>query len=233
MTDNSIFGDVVEVPVIYEDRLLPYGDLMESLGYKDLKPSDAELELIEQAFRKVRECCRPRFAYRIVRGGISGVKGLNLEGREFEPGGIIVGGLKGSEAFALLVGTIGEEMTAWMHSDEVVSDLMLTFIADSMGSIIADNIVLRGRDYLESLLSEKGLNVTNSYSPGYCGWNVGEQHGFFSLLPHAVCGITLRESGLMMPMKSVSAIAGIGADVRYRPYNCEKCRKPDCYRRFL
>lgn len=233
MTDNSIFGDAVEVHIIYEDRLLPYSDLMESLGYKDLEPSDAELALIDHASRRVRECCRPRFAYRIARE-IYWVSGrLELEGKAFQPGGIIVGGLKGSEAFALLVGTIGEEMTAWMHSDEVVSDLMLTFIADSMGSIIADNIVLQGRNYLESIFLEKSLNVTNSYSPGYCGWNVGEQHDFFSLLPHTVCGITLRESGLMMPMKSVSAIAGIGANVRYSPYNCEKCRKPDCYRRFL
>lgn len=233
MTDNEIFGDAIEVPIVYDDKLLPYGDLMESLGYKDLAPSEAEQSLIDLAAKRVKECCKPRFAYRIIRGSVLTAKKLNLENKAFEPGGIIVGNLKGSEAFGLLVGTIGEEMTEWMHSDEVVSDLMLTFIADSMGSIIADNIVFQGRTYLESLLSDKGLNVTNSYSPGYCGWNVSEQHLFFSLLPYDICGITLCDSGLMMPMKSVSAIVGIGENVKNKAYGCDVCRKPDCYRRYL
>jgi hypothetical protein len=39
---------------------------------------------------------------------------------------------------------------------------------------------------------------------------VAEQHKLFSLLPPGICGITLSDSALMHPIKSVSGITGIG-----------------------
>ena len=57
-------------------------------------------------------------------------------------------------------------------------------------------------DRLERYVAPEGLRITNSYSPGYCGWNVSEQHALFSLLPEGFCGVRLCESGLMLPIKS-------------------------------
>ncbi|MCK7538940.1 MAG: hypothetical protein MZV63_52410 [Marinilabiliales bacterium] len=46
--------------------------------------------------------------------------------------------------------------------------------------------------------------ITNRFSPGYCGWDVAEQHKLFSFFKDNFCGITLTESALMNPVKSVS-----------------------------
>ena len=76
-----------------------------------------------------------------------------------------------------------------------------------------------------------GYNISNSYSPGYCGWDVSEQRLLFSLLPQGFCGVQLLPSCLMLPLKSVSTVVAIGPDVTYEPYRCNICRKRDCYRR--
>ena len=63
-----------------------------------------------------------------------------------------------------------------------------------------------------------GNKITNRYSPGYCGWQVAEQHKLFQLIPDNYCGIRLTESALMDPEKSVSGIIGIGENVKINPY---------------
>ena len=66
----------------------------------------------------------------------------------------------------------------------------------------------------------------------YCGWHVSAQPALFSLFPEKnPCGIELTDSCLMLPMKSVSGVIGIGPDVRYLPYTCGICDKKDCYKR--
>ena len=79
--------------------------------------------------------------------------------------------------------------------------------------------------------NENGLKCTNRYSPGYCGWNVFEQHKFFSFLPDKFCGIELSESALMTPVKSVSAVIGIGKNCEKKEYQCSLCSLENCYKR--
>jgi hypothetical protein len=73
-----------------------------------------------------------------------------------------------------------------------------------------------------------GMKITNRYSPGYCGWDVSEQHKLFRLIPDNFCGIRLTESALMDPVKSNSGIIGIGESVKMNPYTCSLCDLKEC-----
>jgi hypothetical protein len=75
------------------------------------------------------------------------------------------------------------------------------------------------------------MKITNRYSPGYCGWDVSDQHKLFSLLPNNFCGIKLTENALMIPIKSVSAVIGIGKNVERKDYQCSICEIEFCYKR--
>ncbi len=90
-------------------------------------------------------------------------------------------------------------------------------------------------DWLQNKIEERaiqdGLNTTNKFSPGYCGWNVIEQHKLFNLLPENFCGITLSESALMRPIKSVSGIIGLGKYVKKMDYQCQICEQENCFYR--
>lgn len=77
---------------------------------------------------------------------------------------------------------------------------------------------------LAAFIEKRGWKHTNRYSPGYCGWHVSEQQKLFSLFPVASpCGIQLTDSSLMIPIKSVSGIIGVGSHVRKLEYTCGLC----------
>jgi hypothetical protein len=106
------------------------------------------------------------------------------------------------------------------------------YIYDVIGSEIVEATADLMQADLERNMLTKGKKITNRYSPGYCGWNVAEQHNIFKLLPENFCDIKLTPSALMDPVKSVSGIIGIGENVKSNPYSCRMCDMEDClYRR--
>ncbi|HLP74716.1 MAG TPA: vitamin B12 dependent-methionine synthase activation domain-containing protein, partial [Bacteroidales bacterium] len=106
------------------------------------------------------------------------------------------------------------------------------YIFDVAGSEIVEAATDLLQEDLRKSAEKEGLKITNRYSPGYCGWDVAEQHKLFTLLPGNYCGIKLTPSALMDPVKSVSGIIGIGKSVRNNPYTCKMCDMKDCiYRR--
>jgi len=80
----------------------------------------------------------------------------------------------------------------------------------------------------QNFQKKKGLHITNRFSPGYCGWNVKEQHKLFQLLPPKFCGISLSDSALMIPIKSISGIIGMGDHVIVSDYPCDVCHEENC-----
>jgi hypothetical protein len=106
---------------------------------------------------------------------------------------------------------------------------------DTFGSLVAEKTA----DYLQTQLQMEttgsGLKITNRYSPGYCNWPVAGQQQLFELLPAGnPCRFSLTESMLMMPVKSVSGIVGIGKNVKRHEYACNVCSDKNCvYRKAL
>ena len=103
-------------------------------------------------------------------------------------------------------------------------ELLEGYVVDIIGSIIVE----KAMDTVQLELKSMKNQITNRYSPGYCEWNVEEQKKLFSLLPDNFCNISLNDSALMLPIKSVSGFIGIGKDVRYHEYSCEKCNRTNC-----
>ena len=69
-----------------------------------------------------------------------------------------------------------------------------------------------GSERIESLCDTfcKSFNSTRRFSPGYPGLPIEAQQDFFVLLePYAHIGLTLNDSLLMSPTKSVTAVFGI------------------------
>jgi hypothetical protein len=111
-------------------------------------------------------------------------------------------------------------------------DFLKGYIYDIIGSEIVEAAADLMQADLKNIMSLSGFKITNRYSPGYCGWDVAEQHSLFELIPENYCGIHLTDSALMDPVKSISGFIGIGNDVRNNPYTCRMCKQDDCvYRR--
>lgn len=224
-------GESRIIPLEFQALPLPDSEVCSYMGYGNAEPDSRILEMIFSMKSELNNICKPRFGYLPVTGNLLDRDSLTLEGRTVTPGKIITGYLKKSQFFILLVATAGTEYDSWRQDIQNSDDIVRQYVADSLGSAIAEAIVAQALDQLELLAGQAGIHISNSYSPGYCGWHVSEQQTLFSLLPDLFCGVRLTESSLMLPIKSVSALIGAGPLIARKPYGCAICSKKDCYKR--
>ncbi len=216
------------------DLNLPLSELYRCMGYGESTPEAELCELCKELLMRACEVARPQYHYTIFECEVRPpllVKSIGKSGEatEFECGKTISGLMRRSTEVAIFVATAGKEFQQWSDSEALKGDILQTFIIDSIGSVIAEAV----GDYLEleleKELAERGMLHTNRFSPGYCGWNITEQRKLFGVLPEGVCNITLNDSCLMHPIKSISGFIGIGESVITKKYGCSICGKLDCY----
>jgi hypothetical protein len=157
---------------------------------------------------------------------------IRAQALSFEVGKIVSGQLARSTALAVFLCTAGKGIEELSRDLISGGDPFTGFVADTMGSLVVETAVDRLQDTLEKRMAERGLRITNRYSPGYCEWHVSEQQKLFRLLPAGYCGVSLTDTSLMRPIKTVSGFIGVGPEVRRAPYTCGLCDLQDClYRR--
>jgi hypothetical protein len=147
---------------------------------------------------------------------------------EFDTKSIVTRHMDKSGMIAVFACTAGAEISRLASEYNKNGHIVHAYIADSLGSIVVERAMDLIQENLKSRKQIQGLKITNRYSPGYCGWEIKEQRKLFSLLPDQFCGISLTDSMLMKPIKSVSGIIGIGRDVLYDHYTCNYCKDVNC-----
>ena len=155
-------------------------------------------------------------------------KSIEIEGVVFCVKPVIFSQIKKAGGAALFICTAGAEIGLRSRASMKEGDLLRGYVYDVIGSEVVENAADRMQEELRLEVAADGLKITNRFSPGYCGWDVAEQHKLFSFFPENYCGITLTESALMNPVKSVSGLIGIGREVRYAPYQCHLCEDKNC-----
>lgn len=227
----ATFVNATEETCSIEDLDIDDTELYRYLGFDISRPDAYLLDFIQRLKQEALSICVPRFGYRLLPGEAKDKRSVVLSGQTFTPDGIIVRYLRDSDFFATIVASVGAELDKWITEKRSGGDVMEAFVADALGSTIVEAIVSWGLSRLAAKMGKLEFKISNSYSPGYCGWDVAEQRLFFSLLPDKFCGISLTDSCLMLPIKSVSALVGIGKNVEKKPYGCAICRKKDCFKR--
>lgn len=228
--------NMFEKQLTYDDLDITDKELFVQMGYGDNIPGADIMEEIEKMKDTVRRILHPKFCFVISKEGSLDVKEKTLEvcGRIFQVGRIITAQLRGSEAYAFFVATSGVEFERFQRDLEKDGDMLRVFIADSMGSVIAEKTADIMERWLQIYINAKGWKHTNRFSPGYCGWHVSQQQMLFSLLGvKKPCGVHLTDSSLMIPIKSVSGVIGLGPKVRKLEYTCGLCDYSKCYKRRL
>jgi hypothetical protein len=218
----------------FDDLKLTVSQIEKVLGYSDERSEVHFSDLIGKALKEASEVCTIKAEYRVFNDIILNDfdKTVSVNEITFDIKKIVFGQLKKSESAAIFLCTAGEEIGKMSRRAMKSGDLLEGYIYDVVGSEIAEAAADIMQTRLEKSMASAGLKITNRFSPGYCGWNVSEQHKLFQLLPGTYCGIRLTDSALMDPEKSISGIIGIGEKVRHLPYTCTLCDMKDCmYRR--
>lgn len=200
------------------------------MGYKQGESQETISDLISEALKEMEAICNIKAEYRIL----SGIhfndteKTIEINHLVFQIKKIVYGLIKKSDSIAVFLCTAGEGIGIRCKKAMKAGDLLTGYIYDVIGSEIVESAADLMQNELEKTVISSGKKITNRYSPGYCGWDVAEQHKLFQLVPSNFCGIRLTESALMDPIKSVSGIIGIGENVRFNPYTCNLCDIKTC-----
>lgn len=212
---------------------LTAGAVYEQMGYGKASPDPQTAAETEAMVSRIGEFLRARFCFFITDGCLDAEAArLSAMGRDFSVGKIITRQLRGSQRYLFFVATAGMEFEEFQHRLKEEGDMVRIFIADAIGSVIAELTADRMEEALEAFIGPSGWKHTNRFSPGYCGWHVSEQQMLFTLFPDGhPCGVSLTESSLMTPIKSVSGVIGIGENVRKLEYSCGLCDYKQCYKR--
>ncbi len=211
---------MTEKALTYDDLLITAADVYEQMGYHGVEPDEVTQRETMTIIGDVRQWLRPQFCYFVSR-----------ELPPFDMGKIILRQLRGSEAYAFFVCTSGVEYEAYQQQLKAAGDMVRVFIADALGSVIAEKCADRMEQHLQTEIDKLQWHHTNRFSPGYCGWHVSQQQLLFPLFNGHTCGVRLTDSSLMIPIKSVSGIIGLGAEVRHLDYTCGLCDFKQCYKR--
>jgi hypothetical protein len=205
------------------------------LGYDRDENRALVRELINEVLFEAERVADIKAEYIVIPGihHDTRIRNITIDNLDFSVGQIVSSQIKGSESVAVFLCTAGEKIGETGRLLMTEKDFLKGYIYDVAGSEIVEATAdLMHKKLIEDMQDEKML-VTNRFSPGYCGWNVSEQHKLFRLIPDNFCGITLTESALMVPIKSISGIIGIGKNVKFNPYTCSLCDYENCIYRKL
>lgn len=219
-----------EVPITVDELQYNLDDVSLLIG--DLKSGFTKdfQKQIQDIFSHIEEKCIIRAGFVVYPLYYDGVKKTRMLIGDvfFNMGKIVIRQIKQSEKAAVFACTIGSAMENWSRQIMRDGDPVQSYLIDAVASMITEKVVEKLHECIKEKMSLNNLKITNRYSPGYCDWPVSDQHQLFSLLPENFCGIRLNKSALMIPIKSVTGIIGIGQDVKFEKYICDHCSKSDC-----
>ncbi|MBU8920616.1 MAG: hypothetical protein KOO63_02035 [Bacteroidales bacterium] len=193
------------------------GEVMRLLGRIDSEVGEIDARVIRAVDRGIEDAgrlCEPKGMYMIARG-----KDL--------PGSGIFDDL---DQVAFCICTIGSMLEDRVTSLTTEGRLLDAVILDSAGSAAAEATARYMDESITEEASKAGLKTSCRASPGYGDWDVREQEGLFSLVDGGMIGVSLSESCMMKPRKSVSFAKHIDQKpLRLRSENsCRNCDLDIC-----
>lgn len=214
----------------FEELNISITDIEELMGFEDGVVPEPLPELIQQAVKETPDKCNIKGGFKVFNSIKVNQQSLSIkiDKIEFNPSKTVITQFKDANSFALFLCTAGREISDYAKEVSTSTDPLLGYVFDVLGSVIVEKACDKIQDSLKKECQKLGLGITDRFSPGYCEWSVGEQQQLFSLMPEKFCGITLSDSSLMSPIKSVSGIIGVGKGMQQKGYQCNWCTDTNC-----
>ena len=216
--DTAVYSCIsreIKLPIIPDRR-----ELYRYLGYRRETPDHAMLQRIDDVIEELNASVTPGFIYRVF--PLSFMSEPNAD-PQTEPPLICFGGLeikssylyrnlKGCTDIILMAATLGiapDRMVRRASVKSISKAVIIQACAAAMVETLCNNENERFR--LEA--KENGKALRPRFSPGFGDLSLDLQRDFLNILDaQKNIGITLTESMLMTPTKSVTAVIGIYPD---------------------
>ncbi len=182
------------------------------LGYKKTSTllNTIQKEFMEKSIHKGLSLCKPKAAYTILKIVEKNDNYVILENNiKFESKKLSMF-LDNAVEVILMAGTVGEQIYKEISFNIQNENASLGLILDAVGSEAADNILDYVMTFLNRVLPREGKKLSkNRFSPGYGDLQLFNQKYIFKTLDLQKLGLELTDKFILIPEKSVLAIAGV------------------------
>lgn len=202
-------------------------EVLRYLGYGKNECDEAVLKKIDRITEQIKECLSLKACYEkyplIFMDDMLSFGNIKTESADLKKN------LSGYSYVIVFCATIGIDV------DRIISKYGVTSPADMViAQSVGATFIEAWCDILCNRFSKMEENeVGRRFSPGYGDFPLLMQKELLNMVDASrKIGVTLTESLLMMPSKSVSAIVGVGGEPEHSKGGCNNCDNKNCpYRR--
>lgn len=203
------------------------------LGVKRGEPDDSVKQLVEECLREIQEVMTPRsfhltFPMKFLENGDIDITCFTIHSKSLQKN------LKGCEKVILFAATIGEGVDLLIRRYSKL-EMSRGVVMQAASAAVIEAYCNELNENFKNEAAKEGYFLRPRFSPGYGDFSIEYQALFSDVLKmQKTCGITLTDSYLMMPSKSVTAIIGMSrTNAHCATAGCESCRMAEtcAYRR--
>lgn len=185
-----------------------FAEVARYLGYgKKTPPDETVSKMIDRACNEMAGVITPQavydtFAVSLLPPDEIAFSGATLHSKD------LTRNLGGSSQLVLLAATLGPQADALIRKYQLL-DKPYAAVLQATGAMYIETVVDMLNAQIKSEANKKGLCARPRFSPGFGDVPLEVQKTFFNLLPCSRIGLTLMDSLIMAPEKSVTAFIGL------------------------
>lgn len=182
------------------------------LGYSQKSPpTDDITALMSKAAQELQAALKPQAVFDIFElslapaangGGTLGFGGIEIVSKD------LWRNLESCTSVALLAATLGPQVDLLIRRAQA-TDVVYASVLQATGAMFTEVLVDMVCNRIAQIAEETKNAARPRYSPGYGDVSLECQKHFFNLLPCSKIGLSLMETLIMAPEKSVTAFVGL------------------------
>lgn len=195
------------------------------LGYGRQAIDEPTLALVQASFEELDEIAEKKFVYRIF-------ELTNSDAKKIESKSLSKNLYKCEEVILMAV-TLGAEVDRRLRKYEI-TNIAKAAVFQACSAAYLEEYCDHIQEELALEMLHEGKYLRPRFSPGYGDFSISHQKEFLQCLDASKkIGLTMTESYMLTPVKSVTAVIGVSkTNAQCHKSGCESCDKTDClYRR--
>lgn len=198
------------------------------LGYGKHAVDEKTLRSIETSFEELVRVAEMKSVFQIYDlclkdENLLVIKNIEISSRNLQTN------LKDCKQVVLFAATLGTEVDRLLRKIQVV-DMAKAVVMQACAATLLEEFCDKVQNEVAEQLQQQGKYIRPRFSPGYGDFSISHQKDFISLLdtPKKI-GLSMTETYMLTPTKSVTAVIGISDIATNCSLNtCENCNKADC-----
>ncbi len=206
---------------------IDYRETLRYLGYKNQAADAAVLALVSQCWEELDRTVSPRSFWREYPLTVAGDE---IDAWIFQTRSSALGrNLKGCEQILVFAASLGAGVDLLIQRYEKLQ-MSKAVVMQAAAAAYLEKYCDRVNEELRQRFEADGWYLRPRFSPGYGDFSLKCQTAIVAALEAGKrVGITLTDSLLMAPSKSVTAVIGVGrTPLACEVKGCEACGKTDC-----